>query len=63
MPDPEPADTPHFAGYRITVTDLGRTQAALRDASVPFRREDDRIWIPATEALGTVIEFAAKNTP
>lgn len=62
LPDTEPADTPHFAGYRITVADLGRTQAVLREASVRFRREDDRIWIPPDEALRTVIEFATKNT-
>ena len=62
VPGPELADTPHFAGYRIAVADLGRTQAVLRDASLRFRREDDRIWIPPAEALGTVVEFTTDNT-
>jgi catechol 2,3-dioxygenase-like lactoylglutathione lyase family enzyme len=61
MPDPEGAETPRFAGYRVTVADLGRTQAVLRDASTRFRCEDDRIWIPSAEALGVVIEFAAET--
>ena len=61
MPDPEGAETPRFAGYRVMVADLGRTQAVLRDASTRFRCEDDRIWIPSAEALGVVIEFAAET--
>jgi catechol 2,3-dioxygenase-like lactoylglutathione lyase family enzyme len=60
LPDPERAETPRFAGYRVTVADLGRTRAVLRDASVRFRCEDDRIWIPPAEALGVVIEFVAE---
>ena len=48
LSSPEAPDTPHFAAYRIAVADLDRAEAVLRRASVPLRREGERIQIPAT---------------
>jgi len=60
-PDQEPPATPRLVGYRVTVADLDRNRALLRQASVDFRSENDRIWIPSAEAFGTVIEIAPET--
>jgi catechol 2,3-dioxygenase-like lactoylglutathione lyase family enzyme len=62
MANPRAPDTPYFAGYRVAVADLGRTEAVLRQASAPLRREVGRILVPSTEALGVAIEFVAEGT-
>jgi hypothetical protein len=63
MPDPQAPDTPHFAGYRVTVADLSRAEAVLSQAGAPVRREGARILVPPSEAFGVAIEFVAEETP
>ncbi len=52
--------TPRFVGYRISVADLDHVHALLTRASVGFGAADDRVWIPAAEAFGTIIEFSSR---
>lgn len=55
-------ETPHFAGYRLAVADLARTEAALRDRGTLFVAAADTIRIAPSDAAGVVIEFAAETT-
>jgi hypothetical protein len=61
MPIPRAPDTPYFAGYRVTVADLARTEALLRQDVVPFRREEGSLRIAPADAFGVVLEFTAKK--
>ncbi|MDH3911563.1 MAG: VOC family protein [Rhodospirillales bacterium] len=61
MPVPRAPDTPHFAGYRVTVADLARTEALLRQAALPVRREAGSLRIAPADAFGVVLEFAEKG--
>lgn len=49
---------PHFVGYRVTVENLDRTAAILRDRDVTFQGGPDRIWVEPAQAFGCVIEFS-----
>ena len=54
-------ETPHFAAYRLTVADLARTDAALRDRGVLFVLSAGTIRIAPADACGVVIEFAPES--
>jgi hypothetical protein len=61
MPVPRAPDTPHFAGYRVTVADLARTEALLRRTAMPVRREKGSLRIAPADAFGVVLEFIAEK--
>ena len=61
MPVPRAPDTPHFAGYQVAVADLARTEALLRQAAMPVRREKGSLRIAPADAFGVVVEFAAEK--
>ena len=61
MPVPRAPDTPHFAGYRVTVADFARTEALLRRTAMPVRREKGSLRIAPADAFGVVLEFAAEE--
>jgi hypothetical protein len=48
------ATTPHFAGFRIGVNDLGATRAILAKAGVEVREPGGSLWIALS---GIVVEF------
>jgi catechol 2,3-dioxygenase-like lactoylglutathione lyase family enzyme len=53
--------TPHFAAYRVAVTDLDATEALFTERGVSFGKSPGRLRIAAPEALGVVIEFSAAH--
>jgi hypothetical protein len=53
-----PADTPHFAGFRIAVADLHETRAILAEAGVETRGTADASWV---NLAGIVVEFAGMS--
>jgi hypothetical protein len=61
MSNPEAPDTPHFAGYRVAVAELARTEALLRRNAVPFRRGKGSLRIAPADAFGIVLEFVAEE--
>ncbi len=61
LPVPRAPDTPHFAGYRVTVADLARAEALLRQAALPVRREAGSLRIAPADAFGVVLEFTAEK--
>jgi hypothetical protein len=61
MPVPRAPETPHFAGYRISVADLARTEALLRQNALPVRRAADSLRIAPADAFGVLLEFAAEG--
>lgn len=55
---PHGPETPHFIAYRIAVKDVSATRTLLDAAGVHFRAIQDTLQIAASDAFGTVIEFA-----
>ncbi len=53
---------PRFVGYRVSVDDIGRTEALLTERGAPFRTGADGLRIDPTDAFGVVIELAPGNT-
>jgi catechol 2,3-dioxygenase-like lactoylglutathione lyase family enzyme len=51
-------DTPYFAGFGVTVADIGRTRRLLTENNVTFyQRGEDRVQITPAVAGGVFIEF------
>lgn len=48
---------PHFAGFAVTVPDLGRVEARLSAHGVAHRRDGARLIVPASAAHGCTIVF------
>lgn len=61
VPATDAVGAPRFAGYRLVVEDVGRTEALLRERSAPFRKEGDGLQIGPADAFGVVIEFAPES--
>ena len=57
----EAPSTPHFAAYRIAVSDLDRTEAVLTERGVKFGKSHGRLQIDAPEAFGVCIEFSTAD--
>lgn len=55
---PRGPETPHFIAYRVAVRDVAATRTLLDAAGVHFRAIHDTLQIAASDAFGTVIEFA-----
>lgn len=51
-------ETPHFAGYRVAVAELGVVEDLLSKNRVPFRSTDGALQIGPADALGVFIEFS-----
>ena len=62
VPTGDSTGGPHFAGYRITVADIGRTETLLIKRGVPFRKGPDGLRIDPMDAFGVVIELAPEET-
>jgi hypothetical protein len=56
---PRGPQSPHFIAYRVAVEDLAKTKAVLDRTGAAYRTGAGALQIPATDACGTVIEFAA----
>lgn len=56
---PHGPQTPHFVGYRVAVKDIAATRALLDTAGIHFRAVRDTLQIAASDAFGTMIEFAS----
>lgn len=52
---------PHFAAYRISVSDTGHVAALLNRNEVAHRQLGNSVVVDANQAFGTVIEFAPHN--
>ena len=52
-------ETPHFAGYRVTVADLDRTEDLLRKQQVDFQIGEGVLNVAPGDAFGVALEFAA----
>lgn len=50
--------TPHFAAYRIAVTDVYAVESLLHARAIPYRRQGGVIQVPPPAAFGVAIEFA-----
>lgn len=48
---------PHFAGFAITVPDLGPIRATLAERGISHRQDGARVVVPASAAFGCVIAF------
>lgn len=48
---------PHFAGFAVTVPDLGQVEARLGAHGIAHRRDGARLIVPARAALGCAIVF------
>lgn len=48
---------PHFAGFAVTVPDLGEIEARLGAHGIAQRRDGARLIVPASAALGCAIVF------
>ncbi len=59
-PAPGP-DTPYFAAYTISVTDMDATAAVLRANGVAWRRRGPSIVIDAGAAFGVILEFVSET--
>lgn len=53
--------TPHFAGYRLAVADLGAMESLLSERAVAFRKGAGSLWIAPEDAFGAVVEFAPED--
>jgi hypothetical protein len=49
---------PHFAAYRLRVTDLAATETLLRANGVAVRRQGPTIQLDPAETFGVILEFA-----
>lgn len=50
--------SPYFAGFAVTVADLGAAREYLERARFPYRMQDNRLQVDADTALGVVMEFS-----
>ena len=56
----EPETTPaRFLGFCVSVPDLDAVASRLEAASVPFIRNDERLFVEAKDAMGCLIAFEA----
>ncbi len=60
---PDAPDTPYFAGYVVSVEDLGQTAQALTQGSVDFVKEGRMLQVGPDQAFGTVIGFEEPHEP
>jgi glyoxalase-like protein len=60
-PDAPMPPSPAFVGYAVAVEDLGRVEAILRSADLPYRRRDGAVQIAPADAFGAVVEFRADS--
>jgi catechol 2,3-dioxygenase-like lactoylglutathione lyase family enzyme len=53
--------SPRFAAYQVAVHDLGTVEALLAKNDLPFRKFGDHLQVSDADALGVVVEFAARQ--
>lgn len=53
----EEASGPRFAGFAVSVADLGAVREHLAVADIPFSQVGERVVVPASAAMGCVIAF------
>jgi hypothetical protein len=53
--------SPHFSAFRISVADIGHTEALLRRNGVAFRKIGETLQIGPEAAFGVILEFASEN--
>jgi catechol 2,3-dioxygenase-like lactoylglutathione lyase family enzyme len=52
---------PRFAGYRVSVADIGHAEALLGESGAPFCKNGDRLQIDPADAFGVIVEFAPEG--